>query len=325
MSQVLYVVQKGNVEPWLTDFLEVARAHELDVTVHDHDQALEPQFEGIEVVVDQGGHATPAMIDVGAAAGVGLWQVLGTGLDHTEVAHIHSRGIALANTPGQFSAVALAEHALLLILALAKRLPEAEANCRIGRMYHPIGDELGDQTLGIIGLGASGGELARRAGALGMRLRAVDVVAPPAERLRKLGIEQFAALDGLDDLLRESDYVSLHVPLTPDTHHLIDARRLALLKPSAVLINVARGRIVDEDAMARALADTAFRGAGIDVFGQEPLQPDNPLLHLDNVIATPHTAGVTRGTSRRRSQVCVENALRVLRGDEPLYQVHPDG
>jgi phosphoglycerate dehydrogenase-like enzyme len=265
------------------------------------------------------------MIDVGAAAGVRLWQVLGTGLDHTEVAHIHSRGIALANTPGQFSAVALAEHALLLILALAKRLPEAEANCRTGVMYHPIGDELGDQTLGIVGLGASGGELARRAGALGMRLRAVDVVAPPPERLQELGIDHFADLDGLDDLLRESDYVSLHVPLTPNTHHLIDERRLGLLKPSAVLINVARGRIVDEDALARALGHGAFRGAGIDVFGQEPLQPDNPLLHLDNVIATPHTAGVTRGTSRRRSQVCVENALRVLSGEQPLYQVHPDG
>ncbi len=325
MSQVLYVVQEGNVEPWLTEFLEVARSHELGVTVHDHDAPLEPQFEGIRVVVDQGGHATPAMIDAGAAAGVTLWQVLGTGLDHTEVGHIHSRGIALANTPGQFSAVALAEHALLLILALAKRLPEAEANCREGLMYHPIGDELGDQTLGIIGLGASGGELARRAGALGMRLRAVDVVAPPGERLTELGVERFDDLGGLDDLLRESDYVSLHVPLTPDTHHLLDERRLGLLKPSAVLVNVARGRIVDEDALARALARGAFRGAGIDVFGQEPLQPDNPLLHLDNVIATPHTAGVTRGTSRRRSTVCVENALRVLAGEAPLYQVHPDG
>lgn len=325
MSQVLYVIQKGNAEPWLTDFLEVARAHELDVTVHNHDMPLEPQFEGIEVVVDQGGHATKAMIDVGAAAGVRLWQVLGTGLDHTEVAHIHSRGIALANTPGQFSAVALAEHALLLILALAKRLPEAEANCRTGLMYQPIGDELGDQTLGIVGLGASGGELARRAGALGMRVRAVDVVAPPAERLRELGIEQFAGLDGLDDLLRESDCVSLHVPLTPDTLHLINEARLAMLKPTAVLVNVARGRIVDEEALARALGNGAFRGAGIDVFGQEPLRPDNPLLHLDNVIATPHTAGVTRGTSRRRSRVCVENALRVLSDEDPLYQVHPDG
>ncbi|MGZ4171884.1 MAG: NAD(P)-dependent oxidoreductase [Solirubrobacteraceae bacterium] len=323
MSQVLFVVQEGNVEPWLTDFLQVARERELEVTVHDHTAPLEPQFEGIAVVVDQGGHGTKAMIDAGASAGVRLWQVLGTGLDHTEVAHIHARGIALANTPGQFSAVALAEHALLLILALAKRLPEAEANCRTGVMYHPIGDELGEQTLGIIGLGASGGELARRAGALGMRLRAVDVAAPPAERLQELGIEQFAGLDGLDELVRESDYVSLHVPLTPETHHLINERRLAMLKPTAALVNVARGRIVDEDALARALSSGAFRGAGIDVFGQEPLRPDNPLLHLDNVIATPHTAGVTRGTSRRRSQVCVENALRVLAGEHPQYQVPP--
>jgi glyoxylate reductase len=324
VTEVLYVVQQGNVEPWLADFLEVARSHDLPVSVLDETAPLEPQFAGIAVVVDQGGHATREMIAVGASAGVRLWQVLGTGLDHTEVAHIHSHGIALANTPGMFSAVALAEHALLLILALAKRLPEAEANCRIGRMYHPVADELGGQTLGLVGLGASGSELARRARALGMRVRGVDVVPPPRERLDEIGVQQFAGLDGLDDLLRESDYVSLHVPLTDETRHLIDERRLALLKPTAALVNVARGRIVDEDALARALSARAFAGAGLDVFGEEPLTPENPLLALENVIATPHTAGVTRGTSRRRSQVCVENALRVLNEEEPLYVVDPD-
>jgi D-3-phosphoglycerate dehydrogenase len=325
VTEVLYVVQEGNVEPWLADFLDVARDRELPVSVLDHTAPLLPQFEGITVVVDQGGHATQEMIDVGAATGVQLWQVLGTGLDHTEVAHIHSRGLWLANTPGQFSAIALAEHALLLILALAKRLREAEANAHAGRMYHPVGDELAGQTLGLVGLGASGGELGRRAHALGMRVRGVDVVAVTPERLAEIGVERSAGLDGLDDLLRESDYVSLHVPLTHDTRHLIDARRLALLKPTAALINVARGRIVDEDALAAALAARCFAGAGLDVFGEEPLTSANPLLALDNVIATPHTAGVTRGTSRRRSTVCVENALRVLNGEEPLYLVRADG
>jgi len=252
---------------------------------------------------------------------VRLWQVLGTGVDHTEVDHILGRGIALANTPGQFSAVALAEHALLLILCLAKNLRESEANTRIGRMYQPVNDELPGQLLGIVGLGASGRELAARARALGMRIRAVDVASVADDELSRLGVERFDGLDGLDDLLAASDFVSLHLPLNAETQHLIDERRLRLMKPTAGLVNVARGRIVDEAALAAVLREQAIRGAGLDVFGQEPLRADNPLLQLDNVVATPHVAGVTRGTSQRRSRVCVENALRVLRAQEPLFVI----
>jgi phosphoglycerate dehydrogenase-like enzyme len=321
VAGVLYIVQLGNVEPWLTDFRETAKGR-LDVALLDHGASLEPQFRGVSVVVDQGGHASREMIDLGAAAGVRLWQVIGTGLDHTEVDHIVKSGIMLANTPGQFSAVALAEHALLFILGLAKRLPEAAENCRAGVMYLPVSDELGEQVLGIVGLGASGRELARRAHALGMRVQAVDVAPVPDDQLGELGVERFTTLEGLDDLLRTSDYVSLHVPLNEDTRHLIDARRLALMRPTAALVNVARGRIVDEDALVEALRSGVIRAAGIDVFGEEPLTPANPLLHLANVITTPHTAGVTRGTSRRRSGAAVENAERVLAGEAPLYRVY---
>jgi phosphoglycerate dehydrogenase-like enzyme len=321
VPDVLYIVQRGNVEPWLTDFREAAEATGLDFAVLDDESDLEQRFAGVSVVVDQGGHGTKAMIDAGAAAGVRLWQVLGTGLDHTEVDHIQLRGIPLANTPGQFSAIALAEHALFFILALAKRSREAERNCHAGVMYMPVSDELAGQVLGIVGLGASGGELARRAGVLGMRIRAVDIAPVSPERLGELGVEQFAGLDGIDELLRASDYVSVHMPLNDDTRHIIDERRIGLLKPTAYLLNVARGRLIDENALADALGRGAFAGAGIDVFGEEPLRPDNPLLHLDNVVVTPHTAGVTRGTSRRRSQVCVENANRVLAGEEPRFVV----
>jgi phosphoglycerate dehydrogenase-like enzyme len=319
VPDVLYIVQQGNVEPWLADFRAAAEGR-LDYAVLDDDAPLEPQLHGISVVVDQGGHATKELIDVGAAAGVKLWQVLGMGLDHAEVDHILGRGIALANTPGQMSAIALAEHALMLLLALAKQLPEAQRNCRIGRMYQPISEELEGHVLGIVGLGASGRELAKRAAALGLRVRAVDVV-PPPEAPATYGVERFGDLGELDDLLRESDYLSVHVPLNASTRHLIDERRLALMKPTAIVINVARGRLIDEDALVDALRDGRLRGAGIDVFGEEPLTAQNPLLHLDNVVATPHTAGVTRGTSRRRSAVCVENARRILAGEPILYQV----
>jgi phosphoglycerate dehydrogenase-like enzyme len=324
VTDVLYLVQGGNVDPWLTDFMEAAEGR-LSVALLDLEKPLEPQFEDVPVVVDQGGHATRDVIDAGAVAGVKLWQVLGTGLDHCEVEYTLSSGIRMANTPGQFSSVALAEHALMLILTLAKSFPEAVENARVGRMYQPVGDELGDRLLGIVGLGASGRELAVRARCLGMRIQAVDVVDIPDERLREFGVESFAGLHGLDDLLRTSDFVSLHIPLTGETTHLIDERRLRSMKPTARLINVARGRIVDEDALVRVLRERVIAGAGIDVFGQEPLQPDNPLLHLENVIATAHTAGVTRGTSRRRSEACVENALRIVRGEEPLYEVTSAG
>ncbi|MDX6597603.1 MAG: glyoxylate reductase [Gaiellales bacterium] len=320
MADVLYIVQQGNVEPWLTDFREAA-AGRFDLALLDHDAELAPQFAGVRVVVDQGGHATREMIDMGAAAGVLLWQVIGTGLDHTEVDYILGSGIRLANTPGQFSAVALAEHALLFILGLAKRLPEAAANTRRGVMYLPVSDELEGQVLGIVGLGASGRELAKRARALGMRIQAVDVVPVPEEQLAGLGVEKFATLEGLDALMSTSDVVSLHVPLTHDTRHLIDDRRLRLMRPEAVLVNVARGRIVDEDALAEVLRSGVLRGAGIDVFGEEPLTAANPLLQLPNVITTPHTAGVTRGTSRRRSGAAIENAVRMLAGEEPLFQI----
>jgi D-3-phosphoglycerate dehydrogenase len=320
VADVLYIVQQGNVEPWLSDFREVAKDR-FSLALLDHDRPLAPQFEGVRVVVDQGGHATREMIDAGKAAGVLLWQVIGTGLDHTEVDYILGNGIRLANTPGQFSAVALAEHALLFIFGLAKHLPEAAGNCRAGIMYMPVSDELGGQVLGIVGLGASGRELARRAHALGMRIRAVDVMPLPPEQLAELGVEQFATLEGLDELMAESDYVSLHVPLTDDTRHLVDDRRLRLMKPSAVLVNVARGRIVDEDALVGVLREGVIRGAGIDVFGEEPLTAANPLLHLPNVIATPHTAGVTRGTSRRRAGAAADNAEHMLADTEPLFQI----
>jgi phosphoglycerate dehydrogenase-like enzyme len=319
VPDVLYIVQQGNVEPWLADFRATAEGR-IDYGVLDHDAPLEPQLQGVSVVVDQGGHATREMIDVGAAAGVRLWQVLGMGLDHTEVDHILDRGIALAHTPGQMSAIALAEHALMLLLAVAKQLPEATRNTRLGIMYHPISEELEGQVLGIVGLGASGRELAKRAAPLGLRVRAVDVVAPP-EDPSAYGVERFGDLDELDELLAESDYVSVHVPLNATTRHLIDERRIALMKPTAAVINVARGRLIDEEALVDALREGRLRGAGIDVFGEEPLTAENPLLQLDNVVATPHTAGVTRGTSRRRSAVCVENAERILAGQPPLYQV----
>jgi phosphoglycerate dehydrogenase-like enzyme len=154
-----------------------------------------------------------------------------------------------------------------------------------------------------------------------MRVIAIDEMPVDAPAMEDFGLAFAGGPDDLDGLLSEADYVSLHLPLTPVTDRLIDRRRIALLKRSAVLINVARGGLIDEDALIEALEAGRIAGAGLDVFTTEPLAPDHPFLRLDNVIATPHVAGGTRGTSRRRGRAVAENVMRVLRGKPILYTV----
>jgi phosphoglycerate dehydrogenase-like enzyme len=319
--RVLFLPQEaGSREPWLSD-VAAALDGSAELLVLDSSDDLAAQFDGVRVVIDQGGHASREVIDAGAAAGVELWQILGTGLDHTEVDYILGKRMKLANTPGSFSAIALAEHAILLMLLFAKKYREGERNLRSGVMYLPVGEELAGATLGLVGLGASGRALAARARALAMRIIAIDIVHPSSEELNQFGVEWFGAPSDLPRLLQEADYVSLHLPLTTATRHLIDAAALSLMKTSAVLINVSRGAIVDEDALARALLAGKLHGAGIDVYSTEPPPHDHPLFGLQNVIATPHIAGGTVATSSRRAAACGENVRRIANGLSPLYEV----
>lgn len=319
--KVLYLSIPGIRQPWYDDFL-AAVGGRFQVSLFDPARPLAEQFAGVDVVVDQGGSVgTREMIDAAVAAGVKLWQVLGTGLDHVDVPYFLAKGMPLANTPGHFSAVALAEHALFLMLYFAKNFPESQRNLRARVFWRPLNDELEGRVLALVGLGASARELARRARPFGMRILAIDAVEVPASLRQDLGLEFFGGPDQLDRLAAEADYLSLHLPLTSATRHLINARVLGLMKPTAVLINVARGEIVDEQALIVALRERRIRGAGLDVFSQEPLDPNHPLLQLDNVVATPHVAGVTTGTSRRRGQACAENIARLAQGLPPLYLV----
>ena len=319
--KILFLGQPKNLEPWFGDVV-TAVGEEHQVILWQADTPFGPQIDDIQVVVDQGGGmATRAMVDAGVAAGVKLWQVLGTGLDHVDVPYILERGLALANTPGPFSSVALAEHALFLMLYFAKNFPATQHNIRAGTFYRPMNDELDGTTLGLIGLGASARELARRASACGMHVHGIDVLPPPPDVLEGLGIRYLGGPEALDTLLSQSDYVSVHVPLTRRTRHMLDARALAEMRPHSVLINVARGGIVDQVALVGALQRHALRGAGLDVFAVEPLEPDSPLLDLDNVVLTPHVAGVTTGTSRRRAEAVADNVRRSAAGLPPLHAV----
>jgi len=319
--KVLFLGTSNLLHPWYDDVLEVA-AGRWPIPLFDRSQPVAPQFEGLDVVIDQGGnHGTHELIDAASKAGVKLWQVLGTGLDHTDVAYILKKGIPLANTPGQFSSIALAEHAVFLMLLFAKRFFDSQRSVRNQVLCEPMNEELHGKTLGLLGFGASGRELAMRASAMGMRTLAIDAVPIPPSVQERYGLAFCGTPAELPRLLAESDYLSVHVPLTRFTRHMLDGAALSAMKPSAVIINVARGEIMDEAALVEALQAGRIRGAGLDVFPHEPVDANHPLLRLPNVVATPHVAGVTFGTSYRRAQAVIANVERVAQGLPLLYQV----
>jgi phosphoglycerate dehydrogenase-like enzyme len=319
-TRVLFIGFQDLVSACYNDFLE-SIGGKCPVSLYDPSEAIADQMSDVRVVVDQGGWGTHTMVDAARVAGIDLWQVIGTGVDHLDVKYILEKGITLANTPGIFSAVALAEHALFFIFCFAKNLHQSMENIRSGICFHPTNEELHNQTLGLIGFGASARELTKRASALGMRILAVDAAEVPRSVVDQYHLDFLGSPQDLPRLLAEADYLSLHAPLTSQTRHLVSDAAFRLMKPTAVLVNVARGGIVDEDALIRALQGGTIRGAGLDTFAHEPLDPLHPLLQMKNVIATPHVAGATRATSRRRCQAAAENVFRIGNGLPPLYQV----
>ena len=289
-----------------------------DTTVYDPNRPAAPQFRGVEAVVDMGGNAGRDLIDHAAAAGVRYFQAQTNGLDHVEVEHILSRGITLAHCPGHLSAEALAQSAMMYLLLLAGRYQEAVANFAGGTYYEPEGKRLHGKLLAIIGYGASGFQLARRAHPFGMRLAAIDVRRIPQETLAQVPLEFCGGPEQMDAVLAECDVVSLHLHLHPGTRHIIDRRRIGLLKPSAWVINVARGALIDEQALYRALLAGKVCGAGLDVFEHEPPDHRHPVYALPNVYATPHTAGGTEATTVNRARFAAQNLDRIARNEEPL-------
>ncbi len=211
---------------------------------------------------------------------VSLW---GTGTDNVDLPSAAQHGVTVTNTPG-VSAFSIAEHALALMLAVARRIPRVDAEVRQGRWPRGQAVQMHGKTLGIIGLGAVGRQFARLGAAIGMRVIAWTMHPDPA-----LGFE----LVPLDELLRASDVVSLHLRLSGDTRGFLGKPQLERMKPSAILINTARGPIVDEAALVEALTTGGIAGAGLDVFDVEPLPAGHPFARLQNVVLTPHSAGIT--------------------------------
>jgi phosphoglycerate dehydrogenase-like enzyme len=234
--------------------------------------------------------------------------VMGTGTDNIDLEAARAHGVVVSNTPTA-PVISVAEHTVALLLALTKHLVPMHQALRAGQWQHLPGIELDGKVCGLVGLGLVAARVAPVLRALGLRLLGWSLT-HDEERARRLGVE----LVDLDDLLRQSDIVSLHLRASPRTAGLIGARELALMKPNAYLINTARGAIVDEAALYEALAAGRLAGAALDVFQQEPLPADAPLLTLENALVTPHVAWVTDGGSARMASQPVENILAFLAG-----------
>ena len=249
-----------------------------------------------------------------------LVQLLTAGFDRIDIERCRQLGIPLANNGGA-NAIDVAEHAIALMLAVYRRLVELDGDVRAGRTDRIDTGlttcTLAGKTVGLVGMGNIGQRTAERLAGFGCALVYADTVPLAADRERELSLTRV----DLDDLLAQADIVSLHVPLSDGTRGLIGSKELAAMPPHAVLINTCRGGVVDEPALTDALESGALRGAGLDVFAQEPPDTENPLLAMDNVVLTPHVAGVTRDTWVRRAQFAFENMERVWQGEEPLARI----
>jgi phosphoglycerate dehydrogenase-like enzyme len=254
-----------------------------------------------------------------SAPGLRLVQLLSAGYDRADLEAARAAGVPVCNNGGA-NAVAVSEHAVLLMLAVSRQLVRQHLSVAAGSWrgnQTPRLHELRGKTLGIVGLGSIGRKTARLAQAFGMTVIYYDVARLPEDQEDLLDV-RFRLLR---ELLREADIVSLHTPLNASTRHLIGADELALMKPSAILVNTARGPVVDEAALYQALTDGSLAGAGLDVFDQEPPLPDNPLLGLDNVTLTAHLAGPTFESNAARVRNAFDNVQRVARGEAPLWVV----
>jgi D-3-phosphoglycerate dehydrogenase len=249
-----------------------------------------------------------------------LWVIArtGVGYDAVDVDAATEQGIVVCNAPG-VNRQSVAELTLAFLLMCARRIAPMVDDVRNGGWGRPSGRELSSATLGIVGLGAIGRDVAKLAAALGMRILAHDSVVDEAFAT-EYGIE----VVGLDELLQRSDFVTLHLFLSPETHHLINAERLAQMKPTAYLVNTSRGPVIDEAALVEALRAGVIAGAALDVVEHEPLPADAAIRTLPNVVLTPHIGGATAEARDRSGVIAAHSVISVLQGEVPETAVNAD-
>ncbi len=254
---------------------------------------------------------------IAAASGLSLIQKFGIGVNTIDLEAAGERDIPVCNMPGTNSR-AVAELAVGLMIAVLRRVVRFDAAMRRGQGWASIPElqagagEIGGRTVGILGYGAVGRILGPVLAAMGARVIYHDLVAHPEAAGERVE---------LDELLAQADILSLHIPLTPESNGLIDAAALARMKPGAILINAARGELVEQAALVAALSEGRLAGAGLDVFAEEPIAHDNPLLELENVVLTPHVAWLTGETFGRSLEVAIENCRRLESAEVLLNRV----
>lgn len=304
----------------------VLRKHaELDV--HEGDSPLSKaelieRVRGKQALVCQLTQRVDAEV-LGAGKDLRVVANVAVGFDNIDVKAATARGIAVTNTPGVLDETT-ADFTWALLLGVARRVVEGHQLARSGQwkgwdLMQLLGTDVHGKTLGIVGLGRIGQRVARRARGFGMRVLYCDAARAAAEVERELGVEWAEK----ERLLRESDFVSLHVPLLPETRHWMGPAEFELMKPTAYLVNASRGPVVDEAALAEALEQKKFAGAALDVFEQEPkIHPK--LLALPNVLLAPHIASASVETRTRMAMVAAENVVAVLSGQRPPNLVNPE-
>lgn len=301
------LVADGLAEEGLRRLREAA-----EVVVHSGlaEEALARELQEVDAVIVRSATRVSARALEGAAR-LRVIARAGVGVDNIDVEAATRQGILVLNAP-EASTTAAAEHTMALLLALVRHIPQAHASLASGRWAREsfVGTELAGKTLGVVGLGKIGSEVARRALAFGMRVLAHDPYVTD-ERARRLGV----TLVEWHDLLRSSDVVTLHVPLSPETRALIGPAELEVMKPGAYLVNCARGGLVDEGALLEALERGHVAGAALDVFSQEPPPRDHPLLRHPRVVVTPHLGGSTIEAQRSIALAIADQVLAALRGE----------
>ncbi|MGF6756223.1 2-hydroxyacid dehydrogenase [Paraburkholderia sp. GAS42] len=303
---VAYKPLPADVMSYLSEHADVV---EVDAAQHD---AFVAALKDADGAIGASVKITPAMLD--GATKLKALATISVGFDNFDVADLTQRGILLANTPDVLTE-STADTVFSLILATARRVVELANVVKAGEWKRSIGAEhfgvdVQGKTLGIVGLGRIGGAVARRA-ALGFNMRVLYTNRSPNEQAEKAYGAQRVELA---ELLAQSDFVCLQVPLTKETHHLIGAAEFKAMKKSAILINASRGQTVDEAALIDALKAGTIHGAGLDVFEHEPVGADSPLLSMKNVVALPHIGSATHETRHAMARCAAENLVAALDG-----------
>lgn len=278
---------------------------------------LQPLLAGMDAVFASMDKFTAAVLDSPEAGALKLISRWGVGVDAIDLPAATRHGIIVTNTPGLLDG-AVADYAVALLLALARRVHEGYQTMRQGIWSTAWGHDVSGRTLGLIGCGRIGRTVARRVSGFDMKVLAHDVA--PHPEAEKLGV-QFVSLD---ELLAESDFVSLHAALTPETRGLIGEAQLRRMKPSAYLINTARGAMVDENALLRALREGWIAGAAVDAFAVEPLPSEHPFRGAPNLLLTPHQASFGFDTGARVSLAAAQSIVDVQAGRRPRWIVNPE-